>query len=236
MVYIATVADPSRENAEQSGPPASMGGGYISTTVQEFQISPPSGPDEYGFGLTLTGPANTTGYFNMYMPSTMLDLMSTMSQTTITAADMAIFIDEMQAYTSITETEEGGALINIDVTFTEGDTSTSTLATDDTVTKSIQAMQQEDLSAAFTLSNVSRKEKTTLYGWLASGENHKRIKIYRKKEGHKKYTLVKQKWTDEDGYYTWTFKAKKQNMKKGEYKFKAKHGSTYSEVLTLTVE
>lgn len=238
MVYVATGTDPSLENPEQAGgPPASMGGGYISTTVQEFQITPPSNPNDFGFGLTLSGPEGVTGFFNMYMPSTMLDLMSTMSGKTITVADMAVYIDDMQASTSITETAAGGALINIDITFTSGDTSTtSSIAADDgTITKSIEAKEQQDLSIALTESVVTRKHQTTLYGWLASGLNHKKIKIYQKKVGHKKYTLVKQKRTNEEGYYAWTFKAKKQLMKKGEYKFKAKYGSTYSDVITLTV-
>lgn len=237
-VFIATGSDPTPQNPEQSGPPASMGGGFISTTVQEFQISPPSGPDEFGFGLTLDGPPNTTGFFKMYMPASMLALMSTMSGKTITVDDMAVFIDDDQASTTISETDAGGALININVTFTSGNTSTATsaLVESETVSKSIEAKEKLALSAAFVKTSVLRDKYAKLYGWKKTNFKNKAVKIFRKKKGDDSYTLVDTVYTDNAGYYLYKFKPKTEDMAKGTYYFKTKCSGLTSLKQTLKVK
>ncbi|MFA6027342.1 MAG: hypothetical protein WC752_00215 [Patescibacteria group bacterium] len=235
MVFIAVGADPSMQNPTSSGPPASMSGGYISTTVQEFQITPPSGPDEFGFGLTLDGPSGVSGFFKMYMPQTMLNLMGTMSSTTITAEDLAVFIDDAQATTSVTTTAAGGAYIDIGITFSTGNTTTASALSTGTVTKSVETKEKEDLSAAFKKKTVLRGNYAKMYGWKKTSFKNKAVKIYRKLKGDDSYTLVDTVYTDNTGYYLYKFKPKAKNMAKGTYYFKAKCAGINSTKQTLKV-
>lgn len=234
FVFIATAADPSLSNPVPSnGPPASMGGGYISTTVQDFQIVPPTDPSDPAIGVTLTGPASISGFFKMYLPPTMLTLMGTMSGKTMTAADMAVFVDDSQASMSITETSSGGALIDININFTEGNTATaSSIASTTDVTKEIVTKEKLPLSAAFKKATISKNKTARLYGWKSENYTNKTAKIYKKKKGATSYTLVKTVDLDNVGYYKYNFTAKN----KGTYYYKVKSAGLTSEKLTLVVQ
>ncbi|OGY86801.1 MAG: hypothetical protein A2458_03130 [Candidatus Kerfeldbacteria bacterium RIFOXYC2_FULL_38_9] len=242
IIFIETVADPSPENPEQSmGPPASMALGYISTSVPEFQLMPPEGPESMGFGLTLTGPAGVTGFFKMYMPPTMLTLMGTMSGKTVTADDLAVFMDGTQASLNMTETEEGGVLTEVSVVFAEGNTLTTSRVTSsieqassDTVTREVITKERLPLSLALKKSIVSKNKATRLYGWLKSGKQGKQILILQKKQGDDKYVVIARVRTKANGYFQRVIKRKKA----GDYQLKAvyKKGNKKSDVQTLTVE
>ncbi|EKD79672.1 MAG: hypothetical protein ACD_41C00004G0002 [uncultured bacterium] len=237
FVFIGTVENPSPENPEPgNGPPAAMSGGYIATTVQEFQMVPPSGPGDAQFGVILSGPSGTSGFFKMKFPAGMLELMSTMSGKTIDASNLAVFVDNDQASTTVTATEDGGVLMDIQVTFAEGSTDTlalSPLAAN--VSKEIVAKEQLPLSSAFLSSSVKQTERASLYGWKKSSYANKSVKIYRKKAGTKKFALVDTVMTDDDGYYEYNFKAKKLQLKNGSYVFKAVSGGVTSPKQTLVV-
>lgn len=232
FVFMANGTDPSMTNPEpNNGPPASMGGGYISTTVQNFQIIPPSDPNDPAIGVSLTGPVGISGYFKMYLPPSMLTLMGTMSGKTMAAADMAVFIDDDQASMSVTETTSGGALIDINITFTEDDTSTAALASTD-VTKEIITKEKLALSASFKKASVSKGKTAKLYGWKKSGYQNKSVNIYKKKKGATSYSLVETLKLNSTGYYKYSFKTNK----KGTYYYKVKCGKISSEKQTLTIE
>lgn len=236
FVFIGTAENPSMENPEPgNGPPAAMSGGYIATTVQDFQIVPPSGPQDAQFGVILNGQAGTSGFFKMKFPSSMLDLMSTMSGKTITAEDLAVFVDNDQATTSVTETDDGGVLIDIQVTFTDGSTDIESSSINaSTVSKEVVAKEQLPLSSAFLDSSVKRSESASFYGWKKSSYANKKVKIFRKKSGGK-FALVDTVTTDDDGYYEYNFKAKKLGLKTGSYVFKAVSGGVTSPKQTLTI-
>ena len=197
---------------------------------------PPSGPGDAQFGVILSGPSGTSGFFKMKFPAGMLELMSTMSGKTIDASNLAVFVDNDQASTTVTATEDGGVLMDIQVTFAEGSTDTlalSPLAAN--VSKEIVAKEQLPLSSAFLSSSVKQTERASLYGWKKSSYANKSVKIYRKKAGTKKFALVDTVMTDDDGYYEYNFKAKKLQLKNGSYVFKAVSGGVTSPKQTLVV-
>lgn len=237
FVFIGTAENPSMENPEPgNGPPAAMSGGYIATTVQDFQIVPPSGPQDAQFGVILNGQAGTSGFFKMKFPSSMLELMGTMSGKTITAEDLAVFVDNDQATTSVTETADGGVLIDIQVTFTDGSTDVQSISPHaSTVSKEIVAKEQLPLSSAFLKSSVQRGKQASFYGWRKAKAISKTVKIYRKKAGASKFTLVDTVTVDETGYYEYNFKAKKLALKNGSYVFKAVSGGVTSPKQTLVI-
>ncbi|EKD76353.1 MAG: hypothetical protein ACD_43C00143G0004 [uncultured bacterium] len=237
FVFIGTVPNPSLDNpVPGNGPPAAMSGGYIATTVQDFQIIPPTGPEDAAFGVILNGPADTSGFFKMKFPASMLELMSTMSGKTIDATNLAVFVDDDQASMSVTPTDDGGVLIDIQVTFSDGSTDTASVTADSsTVSKQIVAKEQLDLSLALINATVARNEKATLYGWRESNYANKTVKIYRKKSGSSKFTLIDTVTTDNAGYYEYSFKAKKLSLKAGTYIFKAVSGGVSSPKQSLVI-
>ena len=231
MVYIATSEDPTGDSVP-TGPPASQGGGYISTTVQDFMIIPPS-EDDMGFGVSLNGPVGTTGFFKMYMPPTMLALMSSYTGKTMTAADLAVFIDDMQASMNVAETSELGALISIDVVFTEGSTRTQSVTqAADTVNKSVQAKEKLALSAAFKKGTVNKGATAKLYGWKKANYSNKVARIYRKKQGADGYTYVRSVNFNNEGLYRHSFTAKAE----GTFYYKVRCGTKSSTKQTLIVQ
>lgn len=234
FAFIETAADPSQDNPEPAmGPPASMGGGYISTSVNMFEIIPPAGPEDFGFGISLTGTKGTAGFFHMNMPSTMLDLMSTMEGQTITADNLAVYIDDAQASLNVTETATGGALIDINIVFTDNSTVANlrnTLAAN-TVIKEIVAKEQLPLSGALKKTTVKKGDTARFYGWHSSGKKGKLIKIYQKKKGQKRLKLVATRKTKKNGYYFYSFKTKKTGI----YYLKAKNNKNNSPRQTLQV-
>ncbi len=216
FVFIAPGEDPTPQNPQTSGPPASMAGGYVSTNITDWQISPPTSREQMGFGLTLNGPAGLKGYYTIYMPGTMLTLMSTMSGKTVTPADMALFIDGQQSTINKTVTADNGVIFDIDLTFTAGDTNTSATST---ISKTIMAQEREKLSAAFVENKIKKNKTAKLYGWLAKGKKGTAINIYYKKKGTSEFTFLAQvKTKKKNGYYDYKFKA----IEKGKFYYKAK--------------
>ncbi|HLD22051.1 MAG TPA: hypothetical protein VJB65_04075 [Patescibacteria group bacterium] len=241
IIFIETGEDPTPENSQQSGPPASMALGYISTSVPQFQIMPPEGPESVGFGLTLTGPAGVTGFFKMYMPPTMLTLMGTMSGKTVAADDLALFMDGNQASINMTETEEGGVLTEVNVVFAEGNTLTGARVStaveqtsSDTVTREMVTKERLPLSLALKKYSIQKKKATRIYGWLKDGKKGRQIRILQKKAGQEKYVVIARVRTKANGYFQRVIKRKKA----GTYQLKAvyKKGNKTSEVQTLVVE
>lgn len=229
FAIMEPTADPTQD-AEADGPPAAMAGGYISTSISNFQIMPPEGPSTPGFGLTLDGPVGEAGTFKMYMPAAMLTLMSQMSGTTLTYSDLAVFIDDQQASISITEASDGGVMIDISVVFDEDSTVVTSPATS-TTRKEIVTKEKEPLSLALQSSTINKKKKVQAYGWTKNTKKGQKVKVLMKKEGKKKFTKVRVVKTDENGKYMYS---KKMN-KKGTYYFKTKLNKTKSSELTLEV-
>ncbi len=227
FAFVMPNEDPTRESPNVSGPPASMASGYVSTNVLQWSITPPSGPEDMGFGLTLTGTAGDSSYFKMYMPATMLELMSTMSGQEITADDLALFLDGYQTTLEKTVTDDGGILFNVNFTFTSTNNTVNSLLTSrsasSSVTRTFLAQEREDLSLAITKRRIAKNTQIKLYGWLKGNQvNNKEIKVFRKKVGASRYRLVTTLTTqNENGYYYYKFKP----TEAGTYYYRVKNGN-----------
>lgn len=234
LVFIFAVP----EDSEQDGPPAEAAGMWMSTNLSDWEMIPPSDENKTPqFGFRLSGPAGTEGFFKMFLPAGLLDFMSDMAGHEIAVEDLAVFIDDDQASLSVEESQ-GGALIDIRVTFTDDTTvveegrETTGLrrtATSATVTKSIAARERKAVSLAAANAAVEKNGKTTLFGWLKEGRKGQRVTLYQK-VGKGKFTEVKSLRTKKNGYYQFTVAPAKATSYKVQYKKK------YSPVKKVTVE
>jgi hypothetical protein len=207
-----------------NGPPAEMTGGWLSTNLQEWEIIPPS-EKQVAFGFNLTGPSGTTGYFRMFLPETLIDLLSNYSGQSLTVDDLAVFVDDQQASLSVTEIN-GGAYIDINITFSEA----STVVAADSVTKKIVTAPQLSISLAAKKTTVSKGSDARLYGWINQAKANKTITLYRKLKNEKTYSVWKTIKTDNDGYFSAKYKASKTAS------YKAKYKDNSSETVKVTVD
>lgn len=203
-------------SSDGSGPPAAMTGGWLSTNLQDWEIIPPS-QDNIAFGFNLTGASGTTGYFHMFIPNAVIDLMNTFSETEITADDLAVFVDDQQASLDVTVMDDG-VYIDINVTFSEA--STAVTANSD-VTKQVTAEPQLPISLAAKKTTVSKGADARLYGWIDQAKADKTITLYRKLKGESSYSVWKTVKTNSQGYFSKKYKAGKTATYKAKYKTKS---------------
>jgi hypothetical protein len=97
----------------------------------------------------------------------------------------------------------GGALVEIDVVFTETNFSASSRSissTTESVTKTISAGEQLDISLTAKNTRIKKNKKTTIFGWVKDAEEGQKVKIRRAKKGQG-FNLWRTVTTDEDGYF-----------------------------------
>lgn len=216
----------------EDGPPAEMTGAWLSTNILSWELVPPS-PDAPFFGFILSGPEGTDGFLHMYIPSATIGLISGFVGKTLTPADMAVFENDDQSSTSITDVD-GNAYIDINVTFTEDITTPTTSST--TVVKEITTGEKQTVSLAATKYSVSKGAKTKLYGWLKSGAEGKTVTVWRKLKGEDEYTKIETLTTEADGYFHTRFTVNKTARYKIKYKRNSGATARYSTVQKVTVQ
>lgn len=183
----------------EDGPPAEMTGSWLSTNVQDWELIPPS-EETPAFGFQLTGPAGETGFFHMFMPSAMIDLLGQFVGRTLAPSELAVFNGDSQSSIDIQEVS-GGIYININVAFE--DTSSSVSATkSSSVTKRITVQEREAVSIAAAKTSLSKGKSTKLYGWLKNGKRNQTVTVWAKAKGEKKFVKENAAKTAKDGYYT----------------------------------
>ena len=214
----------------EDGPPVEMTGAWLNTNVQNWELIPPS-PDNVAFGFSLTGPAGETGFFHMFMPETMVDLLSELSGEDLTIEDLAVFNGDNQSSMSITEIE-GGAYIDINVTFSEAVVAPT--AKNSSITKNITVQEQLPISLAANKTTVKSSGKAQLFGWLKSGQKDKTIEVWRKVKGAESFTKWKQVKTNKAGRYEVKFTPSKTASYKVKYKASGK--TKVSSVTKITVQ
>lgn len=202
----------------QDGPPEAMRGAWLSTDVMNWSLIAPSQEKPY-FGFELTGPSGETGFLHMYVPSTVIDLLSEYSGQDLSAESMAVFENSDQSSSSVTDVD-GSAYIDINVTFSNNITSPAGATTTDVV-KEITAGAKLPVSLAATKYSVNKGNKTTLYGWIKSGKADKTVTLWRKIKGADEYVKIDTLTTDENGY----FSTKVEINKTANYKVKYKRTS-----------
>ena len=91
-------------------------GAWMATTVLSFEIIPPTAGAP-AFGFRLQGQPGATGFFEMFVPQAMVDLIAQFAQQAgLTADDLAVFENEAQTAFGVTSVA-GGALVSIEITF-----------------------------------------------------------------------------------------------------------------------
>ncbi len=225
---IIAVVPPVAEG--EDGPPVEMTGAWMSTNVQDWELIPPT-QDNVAFGFSLTGPVGETGFFHMFMPQGIIDLLSEMNGKELTIQDLAVFNGNDQASMSITEIA-GGAYIDINVTFAAAVVAPT--ANSNSVTKSITVQEQLPISLAANKTSLKKGATANLFGWLKSGRQNKSIEVWRKVEGESTFTKWKSTKTNKAGRYEVEFTARQSASYKVKYHTAGKVKS--SSVETITVE
>lgn len=202
----------------QDGPPEAMKGAWLSTNIMNWSLIAPSQEKPY-FGFELTGPSGESGFLHMFIPSTVIDLLSEYSGKDLSAESMAVFENNDQSSATVTDVD-GSAYVDINVTFTNNVTSPADAATTDVV-KEITAGAKLPVSLAATKYSVNKGKKTTLYGWIKSGKADKTVTLWRKIKGADEYVKIATLTTDEDGY----FSTKVEINKTANYKVKYKRNT-----------
>lgn len=210
----------------EDGPPQEMNGSYLATNVSSWQLIPPT-ENSVSFGYQLSGPAGEKGYIHMFMPDSLIDLMSQFSGKDLAIKDLAVYNDDSQ-YSLAVDAVAGGALVNVNVIFSEGNTVNPT-ALSSTITKKVTVEEKLPISLAAKKVSVKENNKTKLYGWLKSGAKNKVVRIY-KKVGNNEYELWKKAQTGKNGYFfqevTVTENAK----------YKAKYNGKISPIVQISVK
>lgn len=214
----------------EGGPPAEMTGAWLSTNIQNWELIPPS-KNNIAFGFSLTGPVGEKGFFHMFMPDSVIDLLSQYAGVELKIEDLAVFNGDSQSSLSITEVD-GGAYIDINVVFS--DTTTSVSAADDTVTKDLTVQKQLPISLAATKTEVKKNKTFDLYGWLKNGKSKQTVTVWRKQSGEDEFTKIDTLKTDSDGYFAETYTAKK--TAKYKVKYRASSGVKVSSIETVTAK
>lgn len=230
-----------------TGVPVEMRGSWMATNIPPFgldmsgaggwELLPPDEEDPF-FGYRLNGPEGSTGFFKMFIPDSMKqlleDLVNAESPTPVTLewSDLAVFNDDQQASMSITE-QAGGALVDIQVTFTEGTTDIpdnqepalfKLRTTTGGVDKEITVGKAKPIS--LTASNVKPTKGTllSLYGWVQNCQPGEKLKLtsanafkLAKSKGGKKLTRYRKKgWkqvtVEEDCSYSQSYKIRKNDV------------------------
>lgn len=164
----------------ETGPPAEAAGSYMSTNLFDWCVIPPTEATPQ-FGFRLGAPSGKRGYFKKKLSKGLVDLLSRLAGKTLQPSNLAIFNNGFEASKSITATDDGGAIININVTFKSTLTTVAnssraalgaesarvvTSADDSTsVEKTITTSEAEPLSLTPKNTQITRT-KTALYGFV----------------------------------------------------------------------
>lgn len=244
VTYKGIVTDTQDENSELNmfiiamvfssgdmsagGAPIEMTGAALSTNLLQWMIIPPM-PDAPYFGFQLTGTPGTTGFFHMFIPATAIEHISNMSGEELSPESMAVFVDDQQASMNITEVD-GGAYIDINITFAENKLGVSATDSMDSITKQITTGARETVSLAAKKDTVNKGATARLFGWINKSKAGKTVVVYRKLKGKKKFKVWKTPETNKQGYFKVNFTAKKTAQ------YKAKYKTTRTDKLKVTVE
>lgn len=227
FVFVPTTGSLS---PEEPGLPHAMSGGYVATTVLNWKILPPE-KREPGMGVSLSGEKGSSGYFNMFVPAAMFDFMKQMTGKKSSVKDLAVFIDNEQASVSVTELN-GGGFIDINITFTSGDTSTAdALGAAKKITKKVVAKNKLALSLATRKERIKTGKSARLYGWLKTGKRNQEITLLRKKKGESSFQEITKVETKKRGYFSY----KTQCNETGTFYYKAIYKSKKSPATILKV-
>lgn len=200
-VFVVVVVFPV--GLDEDGPPEQMTGAWMATNVGDWELIPPS-PDQIGFGFVLSGPEGEEGFFRMYVPDALIDLLGQFRGEDLAIKDLAVFVGDDQASLAV-EDIGTGALINIELTFTDNVTDVSEVqaTSSSLVEKRIVAQEKLSVSLAANKYSVKKGKKANLFGWVKNEKKGEAVTIWRKLKGEKSYTKITKLQTKKAGYYSY---------------------------------
>lgn len=227
------------EQDRESGPPAEMKGGWMSTNVMQWNMIPPS-KETPSFGFELSGPSGKEGFFHMFVPDALLTLLSSLLGRTLSATDLAVFNDNKQASVAVTQVA-GGVSVVLNVLFNSSSTEVHEYPNSTTyrpaaakafdVSKKMTLASKLPLSMAAQKNSLKKNGNASLYGWLGNGKAASKITVLAKRPGAKIFQSIRVMKTKNNGAYSLRFKC----TKTGKYFFKAVSGKLKSPVQTVNV-
>lgn len=196
IVFIVAIVPIAPEGTD--GPPEAMKGGWMSMNLEEWELIPPhEGASMFGFKLT--GPEGSSGFFRMFIPTSLIDLLSQFSGHAIPIQDLAVFQGNEQASMEI-RAVDNGAYIDIAVAFSSDSIGVSTMK-QKTITKQITVREQLPISLVAKKATVKKNKPIELYGWIKNGKSKQSVIVMRKAKGEKKYQTWKTTTTKKNGYF-----------------------------------
>lgn len=181
------------------GIPAAMAGSWMSTNISPtfnspgWELLPPS-QNNPGFGFVLNGPEGETGFFKMFIPQSLIDLMSQLYGEPMTAADLALFNGNSQASVAVNEVFAGetllGALVDINVVFSQFVQSvddeldeaslqsykaSKPLRSLATVNKSLTVRRGLQVSLTASQTRAPKGSRVELFGWVKNGSPGEKV-------------------------------------------------------------
>ncbi|MFH1536931.1 MAG: hypothetical protein ABID45_03025, partial [Patescibacteria group bacterium] len=205
--FVVQVIFPEEDYIEGSfGIPVELTGAYISSTVMGWSLAPPTSYLPF-FEIGLEGEADTSGFFHMFIPKGTIDMISGFVGETVSVNELAVYVDDAQSSTRATELNNGG-YIQINVTFSEGDTSIASNGLS-YVSKSVKTGQREPIKLFSNKTRIKKGKKVKLFGFIQDAKKDIKIKVLKKIKGKKKYKKIKTITTNKNGYFRTKIKMKK---------------------------
>lgn len=185
-----------------TGIPNEMRGSWMATNIPPvgvdpsgaggWELIPPSQANPY-FGYKLNGPAGSSGFFKMFIPDNMRQLLEQLINlkanppVSLTWNDLAVFNNDQQASMAITE-QGDGALVDINVNFTDGSTDIEDQSSQldllprrarvgGGIDKKITVGRAKPIS--LTASNTKPRKGSTLrlYGWVQNCQPGEKVSL-----------------------------------------------------------
>ena len=225
--FIVQVIFPEENYTEGSaGIPVELTGCYISSTVMGWSLVAPTSFLPF-FEIGLEGEADTSGFFNLFVSESAINLISQYAGETVSVNELAVYVDDTQSSTRASELNNGG-YIDINVTFTEGDTSVTSNGME-YVSKTVKTGQRQPLILFSNKTRVKKGKKVKLSGFIQDAKKGEKVKFLRKIKGKKKYKKIKTVRTNKNGYFRAKIKMKKTAF------FKSKHKKQKSSRIKIKV-
>lgn len=187
-------ANTSKRLPGQGGPPLDVRGSFMSTNLRAWCEIPPSASNPF-FGFKFLAPSGARGFLKKKIPAQLRATLSQLSGKTLGPNNVALYNGNLQASRAVTETGDGGLLVNIAATFnTTLNTVTAVTGLVDaaakpegvgiqasTVAKSFATAAAEALSLTPS-DSVVKSSRATVFGSIgdltqAKGQT---VKIYKK--------------------------------------------------------
>lgn len=244
---IIAVSFPAEEGEE--GPGENTIGAWIATAFQEWTLITPT-EENNAMGATVSGDAEDSGRFKMFMPTAALNVMAEYDgeeDGEYATRDFGIFEEGNQVSAKI-KAVDGGAYVDFETTIPEeseeGDGSGEGEEGDEEgegqefqsasggpgSSQEVTVAPRLPVSMSAVKSTVKEGKMIQLVGWIKSAQKGKQVVLQRRTQGDETYRRVKTVRTKKGGKFVFRVKAKESSA------FRAKFKKATSDPVRVSVE